>query len=778
MKNAKPTYQELEDQIAELNKQLESLKSSENPESSSGRIHAVAALEASEEMFRTTLYCIGDGVITTDIQGTVKQMNPVAEKLTGWSENEAKGISIKEVFKIINEVSLKEVINPVYLVLKEGNIVGLANHTLLIAKDGNQLPIADSGAPIRNEKGEIIGVVLVFRDQSKERENQRKINEALFRLKRAELASKSGNWEIHLDTQKVKSSEGAREIYGIKGEEFDYNYIKSIPLPEYRPLLDAAFKRLIEDNNPYDLEFKIMLPNTGEIKDIHSLSYFDKEQRILFGTIQDITQRKQIELALRKSEELHKVFFDANLDMMFVKDDQRRYLIANSSMANFFGKPKEELIGKTDEILADNSRIYPCKSSDLKALESIIPFTVEEQLGDRIFETTKFPLRLNGVTNGIGGIIRDITERKKGEKLIRTLNEAVKHSPVAITIADADGNIEFVNKEYITLTQYTLDDLKGKKPRIFNTGHLPPIEYEAMWKTLQKGHIWKSEYVNRRKDHTPFHVEVTISAIHDSNGSISNYIIVMDDVTDKKTMIDELIVAKDKAEESERLKSAFLANMSHEIRTPMNGIMGFAELLKEPDLTGEEQQSYIAIIEQSGTRMLNIINDIICISKIESGLMKVYLQDSNINDQMEFIYTFFKPEVEGKGMRLLCNKELSSAEAIIHTDREKLFAILTNLVKNAIKYSDEGFIEFGYKRKDKILEFYVKDSGVGIPEGRQKAIFERFIQADITDKTLEGAGLGLSISKAYVEMLGGVMWVESEVGKGSNFYFTLPYQGR
>jgi signal transduction histidine kinase/CheY-like chemotaxis protein len=243
----------------------------------------------------------------------------------------------------------------------------------------------------------------------------------------------------------------------------------------------------------------------------------------------------------------------------------------------------------------------------------------------------------------------------------------------------------------------------------------------------------------------------------------------------------ELIAAKELAEQSDRLKSAFLANMSHEIRTPMNGILGFAELLKEPDLSGEQQQEYIKIIEKSGARMLNIINDIVDISKIEAGLMNVDIMESNINEQIEYIYTFFKPELEAKGMKLLFSNSLPTKDAILKTDREKLFAILTNLVKNAIKYSKEGTIEIGYNYTSSLpklneLRFYVKDTGIGIPKDRQEAIFERFIQADIVDRmALQGAGLGLSISKAYVEMLGGKIWVESEEGIGSTFYFTLPY---
>ncbi|SNR70499.1 PAS domain-containing hybrid sensor histidine kinase/response regulator [Lutibacter flavus] len=251
------------------------------------------------------------------------------------------------------------------------------------------------------------------------------------------------------------------------------------------------------------------------------------------------------------------------------------------------------------------------------------------------------------------------------------------------------------------------------------------------------------------------------------------------DITDRKESENELVIAKNKAEESDKLKSAFLANMSHEIRTPMNGIMGFAELLKTPNLSGFEQQNYIKIIEKSGTRMLNIINDIISISKIESGQIDINLTETSINEHLEFIYTFFKPEVEAKGLQLSYKNPLPLNESIIKTDKEKLLAIYTNLVKNAIKFSENGSIEFGYNKKGEYLECFVKDHGIGIPKERQKAIFKRFIQADIKDTMArQGAGLGLAISKAYAEILGGKIWVESEKEKGSTFYFTIPYKTR
>ncbi len=237
----------------------------------------------------------------------------------------------------------------------------------------------------------------------------------------------------------------------------------------------------------------------------------------------------------------------------------------------------------------------------------------------------------------------------------------------------------------------------------------------------------------------------------------------------------ELTIAKEKAEESDRLKSAFLANMSHEIRTPMNGILGFSSLLKEPGLSGEEQQEYIRIIEKSGDRMLNIINDLISISKIESGQMEISTESMNINQQFNFLNDFFKHETKQKGLIFCMRCPLPDNKVSINTDKEKFVAILINLIKNSIKYTNNGSIEFGYEFKGDHFEFYVKDTGIGIPKNKQQMIFNRFVQVDSSISSgYEGAGLGLSITKAYVEMLGGSIWLDSEIGKGTIFFFTIP----
>lgn len=246
-----------------------------------------------------------------------------------------------------------------------------------------------------------------------------------------------------------------------------------------------------------------------------------------------------------------------------------------------------------------------------------------------------------------------------------------------------------------------------------------------------------------------------------------------------KNNIELLTKAKEKAEESDRLKSAFLANMSHEIRTPMNGILGFTDLLLNPDLSSKEQKSYINLVHKSGQRMLNTVNDIIEISKIEAGIIDINYQVTNLNKQLIETTNFYRIEAEKKGLKLELKEFLPETSENLMTDQNKLDSVLSNLIKNAIKYTETGKILVGCRLNDTEIEYYVKDTGIGIPKNRQKAIFERFVQADIADKNAyQGAGLGLSISKAYVEMLGGKIWVKSEEFKGSTFYFTLPLNNK
>jgi len=237
----------------------------------------------------------------------------------------------------------------------------------------------------------------------------------------------------------------------------------------------------------------------------------------------------------------------------------------------------------------------------------------------------------------------------------------------------------------------------------------------------------------------------------------------------------ELVKAKDKAEESDRLKSAFLSNMSHEIRTPMNGILGFTDLLLDSDFEDADKEKFIGIIHNNSSRLLNTIDNIIEASKIETTQLSTFISKLCVNELVEEIYNKF--DSDQSQIKFSFNNELSKDESNIFSDKSKIDSILTHLIKNAFKFTKEGDIDFGYKKKNNFLEFYIKDSGVGIPSGRQKAIFDLFVKSDIEDhEAFQGSGLGLSIAKSYVELLGGKMWVISKIDIGSIFYFTIPYK--
>jgi PAS domain S-box-containing protein len=241
----------------------------------------------------------------------------------------------------------------------------------------------------------------------------------------------------------------------------------------------------------------------------------------------------------------------------------------------------------------------------------------------------------------------------------------------------------------------------------------------------------------------------------------------------------ELVTAKTKAEESDRLKTAFLANMSHEIRTPMNGILGFAEMLNDARLDEKERKKYLDIINNNGKILINLIDDIIDFAKIEAGQVKVINHDFSLNVLLGQIYNSLltdRLKREKSEVKLRMRKEFSDDAAYINSDPNRLRQIITNLVGNAIKFTSKGFIEFGYSLKENNLEFYVSDTGIGIAPSKLELIFDRFVQADNSrSRKYSGSGLGLAISKGFVELLGGKMWADSEIGKGSNFFFTVPY---
>ncbi len=502
-----------------------------------------------------------------------------------------------------------------------------------------------------------------------------------------------------------------------------------------------------------------------------------------FVSATDITRLKNAETDLRNSNEFNQLLLKTIPFGMDIVDEKGNILYLSDRLKQQIG---EDSLGKKcwNLFRDDHKQCSTCPLQNGISQGETNTIEAYGLFGGKIFEVTHTGMIYNGQAAMLE-IFMDITDRKRVESEL--LASERKYHAIFDNVQDVfyqtsiEGIVIEISPSISYFTEFNANEIIGKPiSDIYNDSN----DRIALVDSLVKhGEIKDYELILKTKSGKLKFTSINARLIYDSSGRPDHIDGAIRDITERKKSEHELIVAKEHAEESDRLKSAFLGNMSHEIRTPMNGILGFSELLKDPGLSGDKQQEYIRIIEKSGERMLNVIDEIVDISKIESGLMKLNLSETDVIEQLEFVYSFFKKEVGTKGLELYLNRSMPFPEFIIITDREKLYSILTNLIKNAIKYSEKGEIEIGcdlveMHDRASLLKFYVKDTGIGIPSDRQKAVFERFIQADIEDKMArQGAGLGLSIAKAYVEMLGGEIWLESKEGKGSVFYFTLPNSG-
>lgn len=375
---------------------------------------------------------------------------------------------------------------------------------------------------------------------------------------------------------------------------------------------------------------------------------------------------------------------------------------------------------------------------------------------------------------GIIGISNDITDRKlTEEKLMETegkFRSYVEHSPVGIFIVDETGHYVDSNTSAQNMLGYTREELLNLN--IIDITPFEEIEFALKtFKELLVNGFANAEHRLLRKDKSV--VPVLLEAVR---LPVKNRIIAYcTDITSQKTAEKELIIAKEKSEESDNLKTAFLQNMSHEIRTPLNGIIGFSNLLNSPDLNADDINEFTDMIKISGNRLIEIVNNVLDISKIQTGQVRIEKNEVDINSIFSELLVFFSHLEKEKNL-ILNFANQNNTNITLFTDETKLNQILTNLINNAVKFTKNGSIVFGYEIKGYVIEFFVRDTGIGIRPEMHDQIFERFIQAESAiSRGYEGAGIGLAICKGLVELLGGKIWVESEFGKGTTFYFTLPY---
>ena len=390
-------------------------------------------------------------------------------------------------------------------------------------------------------------------------------------------------------------------------------------------------------------------------------------------------------------------------------------------------------------------------------------------------------VNISPIRNEAGEIVNfmaikeDITSRKQSEIEIMKLSVAIEQNPASVVITDTSGIIEYVNTKFLNTTGYDREELIGKVIRILKPGHTSDETYVELWNNLFAGNEWRGEHKNRKKNKEKYWESVLISPIKNNEGKITNYIILSEDISDRKKMERELVDAKVKAEESDRLKSAFLANMSHEIRTPLNSILGFSDLLTDPNIDDQSRREFATLISSSGSNLLSIINDVLDISKIEAGQVELSMTQFSAQKLINSIKNEYSYKASLKNIKFLVDPTTPEQEIFVISDTNRIKQVLINFVGNALKFTEKGAIEIGVKLTGNNIQFHVKDSGIGIPKEFHDKIFDRFRQVESANtRKYGGNGLGLAITKNLGELLGGQIWLVSEPGEGSTFYFALP----
>jgi len=507
-----------------------------------------------------------------------------------------------------------------------------------------------------------------------------------------------------------------------------------------------------------------------------SVNAFPIDDHVFALSYYDITERIVVKQKLRDSEKRYKtIFYDSSSVMLLLNPADGAIIDANAAAIQFYGFAKEELLSMNmcDINVTPNVNVLEEMKWAKQRKKNHFLFKHRLASGEiRDVEVYSGQIKSDN-KEMLHSVIHDVTESRKTLKEVKRLSKAVEQSPVSIVITDINGDIQYCNPKHCEMTGYSREEMLGTNPRILKSGINNKDFYHQLWKSILRGDKWDGEFFNKKKNGS-FHWEsASIAPIKDEKGDIVNFIKIGEDISERKRLENQLSQSKLKAEESDKLKSSFLANLSHEVRTPLNGIMGFTNLMLCDDITDEERKEYGAFVTSSGNQLMLMMNDILKISAIESGKLSVKYSTFQVQDILLEIVNDYSHQISEKKLNI---KIESSCESTIRNDRKRIRQVFDNLIRNAIKFTEEGRITIGAEYNHDMLVLFVQDTGIGIAPADHSKIFDRFRQVDnYSTRKFEGTGLGLAISREIVILLGGEIWLESDIGKGAKFIFTIPH---
>ena len=596
-------------------------------------------------------------------------------------------------------------------------------------------------------------------------------------------AVNEGIFTYFVNSEKINASSLCFSMLGYAPQKQGVSlesFYQLIP-PKDRKQINHFLKKRIEKNKSFSFELEIKTKsgkwNWILLKGSVQESNKDGSAKRIVGIVVDISQQMEAQSRLSNSEKRYRTLFENIYQGIIIIDKKNQSIkLTNKVFCELLGYTQKEILSCSLKNLHPDKN-FPYDSAWTKVKGKAFSGKVDCLRKDGSVlpaEVYASSIILEG-RECIIAIFRDLTETYQVEYDRYMLKTAVDNSDVEIAINNPDGSIDYCSPALCRRLGYSSEEMK--KLYIWDIeSTIKKEEMDMIFQNLRKVKTKKGEGIQVGKDGTKFEINYVVDLLVIGNKEL--VCCNVQDVTESNKRETILERAKQKAEESDRLKSVFLANISHEIRTPMNGILGFADLLLRNDLSLEKCQQYAKIISDCGNNLMQLLNDILDISRIEAGEIEIKKDNFCINEVIEELYNFYEPQTkrDDKDITLQMHKSLRNDEAVIYSDRRYLGQIMTNLLSNALKFTNKGEILIGYNAKQSSIEFFVKDSGEGIAPELLEEIFEPFRQGEeILSRKHHGTGLGLAIAKSYTELLGGYMRVESEVDHGTTFYLTLPY---
>jgi PAS domain S-box-containing protein len=782
-----------EEELKEKNEEYEVINE-ELRETNQDLLIAKEKAEENEKKFKGIFDNANIGIATT-IDGVFTNVNEEFEKILGYNLDELKKMTFEDFTHPDDLDKEKYLINK----LLNNEIDSYKLEKRYIRKDKIIIWVDLSIAAMKDNKSDFNLYIAMVKDITERKKAESELKNSLNRFTSLVENIQSGVFYINTKGEILEINPGMLRILGSPSKEAT----KQINIFKFQPLIEIGYveklKKCLENKTIVKGEAQYISKWGKEaIVNYYFVPIIENNEVVgILANNEDVTEKRKSENALIESEQRLKLASQSAELGIWDLNIKENILVWDKRMFELYGV-KEDTGIKTIDLWMQG--LHP------EDKERAIAEYNDAVSGISDFNTTfrvKHPDGTVLYINGYGlvlrdndgkavrmiGVNRDVTENKLNELELRRakeeaedLRERFDYATSISELGTWDWDLE---KDDLIWSSHVYRIL-GFEP------YSVPPSYDLFMSRIHPDDLKLVELniQTSTNQNLPYNVDYRIivnNEVHicnssgkveyDKTGKPVRMLGTFQDITQRKKIENELLIAKEKAEESSRLKTEFLHNMSHEIRTPMNGIMGFSELLLDPEISYEEKRNFSKIIKSSSKQLLKIIDDILEISVLETKQENIFESEFSLNDLMLELFSIFNLKSKERDIPIYLKKPLNDEQSYIVSDRVKLNKILSNLLENAIRYTNEGFIEFGYAVKEDILKLYVKDTGIGIDPKNHKMIFERFSQEN-KELSLKhgGLGLGLAISKESAMLLGGDISVESEKGKGSTFYLTIPFK--